>query len=224
MRNKPVTPGRLVKLDMVDDDMVTADTAVDETQQENCGSESDHLETQSGDIAIEDENEAPLKLDDQPLNEQMKSREKVDSLKIMKKTQGIEEEKKEDGKVSGGRKGVKLRVNVKVKTEDGQESPLTKKTTNDGESSPASISIGNKAGDAMDSDSDSIDMSLTDQAIEVSPKDSVVLLRKKSPPSPMTLAALTQTDVDDEVVMDAEPEEDEAEKSTEVPDEKAKTE
>ena len=64
MRNKPVTPGRLVKLDMVDDDMVTADTAVDETQQENCGSESDHHETQSGDIAIEDENEAPLKLDD----------------------------------------------------------------------------------------------------------------------------------------------------------------
>ena len=119
---------------------------------------------------------------------------------------------------------MKLRVNVKVKTEDGQESPLTKKTTNEGESSPASISIGNKAGDAMDSDSDSIDMSLTDQAIEVSPKDSVVLLRKKSPPSPMTLAALTQTDVDDEVVMDAEPEEDEAEKSTEVPDEKAKTE
>ena len=48
--------------------------------QEICGSESDRLETQSGDCAIDDDNDTtPLKLDEQPLNDQLKTRNRDDT-------------------------------------------------------------------------------------------------------------------------------------------------
>ena len=69
LRNKPATPGRLVKLDVIEQQNEEDIAKVDEDMKENCGSESDRLETQSGDCAIEDDNDTPMKLGEQTLNE-----------------------------------------------------------------------------------------------------------------------------------------------------------
>ena len=52
---------------------------VDGKMMENCGSESDRLETQSGDCAIDDENDTPIKLDDLPLTDSLRRRDKDES-------------------------------------------------------------------------------------------------------------------------------------------------
>lgn len=62
MRNQATTPGRLVKFDIIEEQVEKSEVVQSEEPQnlENCGSESDRHETQSGDIAVdEDMTETP---------------------------------------------------------------------------------------------------------------------------------------------------------------------
>ena len=51
LRSKPSTPGRLVKLNVIEEPSETTNDSAVVSNGENCGSESDRLETQSGDCA-----------------------------------------------------------------------------------------------------------------------------------------------------------------------------